>query len=103
MKNWVVGGLAVACAGVAVSLWLAQKETPQPAGQPEPPPVAAAAPAAPPAPPVVLADVVEVADLDPLLDPRTPGAGGEPVDPDAPAAVPVSTPVAPDRIPPAVD
>src|SRR5690242_14684681 len=78
MKNWIVGGLAVACAGVAVGLWLARKETSEPAARPEPPPVAAAIPPAkPPAPPAVLADVVEVADLDPLLDPPSAGAAGE--------------------------
>jgi hypothetical protein len=101
MNRWIVGGLAVTCAGVAVGLWLAQRETPKPAGRPEPP-VAVAPPATPPVP-VVLVDVIEVADLDPLLDPRAKDATGEPFDADPPVAVPVSTPVVPDRIPPAVD
>ena len=102
MKRWIVGGLVAACAGVAVGLWLAQGETGKPANRPEPPPVAVAPPAVPPAP-VVLADVVDVANLDPLLDPPAKDATGTSFDADPPATVPVSTPVVPDRIPPAVD
>jgi hypothetical protein len=102
MKHWIAVGLAVACAGVGVGLWLAPGEAGKPAKGPAPAPVAVAPPAAPKTP-VVLTEVIDVADLDPLLDPREPAATGEPFDADPPAAVPVSAPVAPERIPPAAD
>jgi hypothetical protein len=102
MKRWIVGGLAATCAGIGVGLWLARGETGKPANDSAPPPVAVAPPAVQPAP-VVLADVVDVADLDPLLDPPAKDATGMPFDADPPATVPVSTPVVPALIPPAVD
>jgi hypothetical protein len=100
MKLLMIGGLSSAC--IAVSIYLATREmnAPAPAKAPETPPVAVAPPATPPAP-VVLANVVEVADLDPLLDPPAKTVTGVPFDADP--VVPVSAPTAPDRIPPAVD
>jgi hypothetical protein len=98
MKRWLIGALVGACVGVAAYLAVAKKNSPAPAGSSEAPTRAVA----PPAAPVVLGRVVEVADLDPLLDPPAKPAAGVPFDTD-PATTPVSTPAAPDRIPPAVD
>jgi hypothetical protein len=100
MKRWIVGGVAVLCAGAGVGFWLAKTEPRDNAGRPELPPVVVSVPT--PAA-VVLADVVEVADLDALLDPRAKDTGGAPFETDPPATVPVSTPTTPERIPPAID
>jgi hypothetical protein len=99
MNRWVVAGVAVLCAGVAVGLWLAKAGPRRQAGNLELPP--SAPPPAPPTP-VVLADVVEVANLEPLLDPRAKDTEGAPFDAD-PTTVPISTPNVPDHIPPATD
>jgi hypothetical protein len=101
MKLFVIGGLSSAC--IAVSIYLATRETsaPAPTNPPEPAPVVVAPPAKPAAP-VVLPNVVEVADLDPLLDPPEKPVTGAPFDAE-PATAPVSTSTAPERIPPAVD
>lgn len=76
--------------GYAV-VYLAFFAKPAPAPAPEPEAPAAQAPAEP----VVLADVVEVTDTEPLLDARPKENGGTPFDPQvvpaaftAPAAVP---------------
>lgn len=52
-----------------------------PAPRPE---TAQPAPGAPPAEPVVLANVVDVTDVDPLLDPKPAPATGVPFDPSEP-------------------
>ena len=102
MKNWVIGGLCAACAGVGIYL-VARKDAPAPvsAPQPEAPRVAAAEPTVPRAA-VVLTEVVEVANLDPLLDPPAKLPTGVPFDAE-PVTVPVTTSPVPTLIPPAVD
>ena len=99
MKSWIIGGLVGACLGVGAYLALTKKSAPP--VEPPPAPAVAAAPA-PPATPVVLVNVVEVADLDPLLDPPAKPVTGVPFDGEA-VTIPVSAPAAPERIPPAVD
>ena len=99
MKRWVFAGVAVLCAGVGVGLWLAKTELRQSAGNLVLPP--AVTPPAPPAP-AVLADVVEVANLESLLEPRAGDVGGTPFDAD-PTTAPVSGTDAPGHIPPAID
>lgn len=100
MQRWTIGGLAVACAGCGVYLLVAKPEAPAPAAPPEVV-VAPPAPSAPP-PPAVLAEVVEMTDLDPLLDPPTRADAGTPFDADPPAPTAAAAP-APAVIPPAVD
>jgi len=99
MKRWLIGALVGACLGVAAYLAVVKKHTPVPGTAAR---AGVHAPGSPSAAPVVLGRVVEVADLDPLLDPPAKPAAGVPFDAD-PAAVPASAPTAPDRIPPAVD
>jgi hypothetical protein len=99
MKNWIIGGLLGACIGVWLYLALIKHPESAPAAIQEPPAVAAS-PAAP-APAVVLAEVVEVTNIDPLLDPPSRPVIGVPFDAE-PVAAPVSA-AAPERIPPAVD
>ena len=101
MKRWIVGGVAVLCAGAGVGLWLAKMEPQEHAARPEYSLAAVNVPQ--PAAAVVLVDVVEVADLDSLLDPGVREADGVPFDADVPATVPISTANAPSTIPPAVD
>ena len=100
MKRLMIGGLAAACAGLGLYLVTAKQNLPADA-PPEVTPVALAVapPAAPP--PVVLSEVVEVADLDPLLDPQVKPAGGAAFDPE-PVVAPAFN-FGPARIPPAVD
>lgn len=99
MKRWMLGGFIGAFVGVSIYLYMTKK----PATQPVP---AQTAPAATKpvttVEPVVLAQVVDVLDLDPLLDPPAKVTMGVPFDAD-PVTVPVSVPAAQDRIPPAVD
>jgi hypothetical protein len=99
MKHWTIGGLVGACVGVSIYLLATQKPAPAPVIHQEP----AATPAAPQAPraPVVLAQVVEVTDIDPLLDPPAKPVGGVPFDGEP--TMPVSNPPVPERIPPARD
>jgi hypothetical protein len=100
MKWWMIGGVATACVSLSVYLLMTKPDTPQ---MPETDdlPIATTT-LIPPRIPVVLAEVVDVTDLDPLLDPPTRPVAGTPFDPDPPAA-PVTTPGVPDRIPLAVD
>lgn len=109
MKRWAIGGAAVLAAAAAVGWYGSARRGPEIVVNapvtPEPaPPVPA------PAEPVMLARVVDVADIDPLLDPPViPAAEGAPgpvliaVGYDEPAAAPVApaAPAAP--IPPAVE
>jgi hypothetical protein len=99
MKRWTIGGLVAACAGLGLYLMTAKQHLPAEA-PPEPPPARVAV--TPPAAPVVLSEVVEVADLDPLLDPQVKPAGGAAFDPEPEVAAPAFN-FAPARIPPAVD
>ncbi|MBN9118418.1 MAG: hypothetical protein J0I06_04515 [Planctomycetes bacterium] len=105
MRKWLmIGGTGAVVGYVAVYLALDVKPAPEPG--PEQPTVAAA-----PAEPVVLADVVEVTNLEPLLAPRSAEPTGVPFDaaepleaaggpraidpePGAPTAAPVPIPPA---------
>jgi hypothetical protein len=100
MKWWMIGGVATACVSLSVYLLMTKPDAPQ---MPEPDdlPITTTA-AAPLKIPVVLAEVVDVTDLDPLLDPPVRPVAGIPFDIDPPV-VPVTTPGVPDRIPLAVD
>lgn len=113
MKTWMLGGVIGALAGASLYLTLAQRSSPPPAV-----PVGSAAPqavtTAPPKLPVplVLPQVVDVTDIDPLLDPPTIPAA-EPAAPAGPTITRVGyeeaapMPVVPAAdvkpIPPAVD
>ncbi|HEV3440568.1 MAG TPA: LPS assembly lipoprotein LptE [Gemmata sp.] len=103
MNRWLIGGLVGVWAGVGAYLMVSQKETPQSLGNVLEPPTVVAPPPSPPAP-IVLSQVIETTDLDPLLDPPAKPLTGMPFDVDA-MSTPVSTPTvpAPDRIPPAAD
>jgi hypothetical protein len=100
MKRFLVGGLVWASVGcVTYFMWPASKKDAPVACDATPvavvaPPVAS--------PPVVLSDVVEIADLDPLLDPRVMPAGGIPFDAE-PTPTPAPSPAVPLRIPLAND
>lgn len=99
MKSWIVGALVGACVGVVLYLLFSQKSVPSQESRHKPP---SPPPAAPAAPPVVLADVVEVTEIDHLLDPPAkPVSSGEPFDGTTPVLP--SIPAGPERIPPAVD
>lgn len=98
MRLWMIGGVAAAWAGLGVYVLLANKNAPAPAA---PEVAATVAPPADPPPPVVLADVIELTDLDPLLDPPDRPAAGVPFD-ETPA-VPADAAPDPAFIPPAAD
>jgi hypothetical protein len=100
MKWWMIGGVASACLSLSVYLLMTNHDAPQ-APQTDDLPIVATAPISPKIP-VVLAEVVDVTDLDPLLDPPTRPVAGVPFDSDPPVT-PVTTPGVPDRIPLAVD
>ena len=100
MKSWIVGALVGACVGVVLYLVLSQKPVPPQESRHKPVAPAPSAPAVPPAP-VLLADVVEVTEIDHLLDPPAKPVSGEPFDGTTP--VPPSVPTGPERIPPAAD
>ena len=103
MKSGIIAGLLAACIAISVYLMWGEKPASPPVAQVEPPPALASSPAPPvPPAPLVLSEVVEVTDLNPLLDPPAKSESGVPFDAE-PASAPVSTPVAPPRIPPAVD
>lgn len=103
MKRWMIGGIVGACIGVSIYLILTRKTESQPEVKPAAIEKTEVAPAAIPAP-AVLPAVVEVADLDPLLDPPVRPATGAPFDTDhGSGTLPVSVPAAPPRIPPSVD
>jgi hypothetical protein len=96
MWKWLaIGGAGIVVGYVAVYFALAGKPVPEP--QPEPPAAAAA-----PAEPTVLAQVVDVTDLDPLLDPPSKEPAGVPFEQTEPfeSGAPMGTPA---PIPPAGD
>jgi hypothetical protein len=100
MKHWMLGGVAVVGVGVAVYFATTWTEPVPVPVHPPPPPVVAAPPSVPPAP-VVLAEVIDVANIDPLLDPPARPVTGAPFDAD-PAVVPArATTTVPIFIPPA--
>ena len=104
MKRFMIGGMVWAIVGTVAFFALRMTNAPAPAPQQQPK-ARAVSPVSPtPAPkaPVVLADVVDVADIDPLLDPLTRPLGGVSFDPE-PLIVPITSPGAPDRIPPAAE
>ena len=89
MRKWLlIGGAGVVVGYVAVYFALDVKPAPEPETEP---PVAAIAPAEP----IVLADVVEVTNLDPLLEPRSAEPPGVPFDSAEPSELraPVGAPV----------
>jgi hypothetical protein len=97
MRKWfLIGGAGAVVGYVAVYFALDVKRAPEPT-QPEPVATASA-----PAEPVVLNEVVDVTNLDPLLEPRRELPPGIPFDSDEPLApaVPAATPT---RIPAAAD
>jgi hypothetical protein len=105
MKRLLMGGLFSVCAGVGAYLMVSMKEMPPPAGNVLQPPTVAELPSPIPPAPVVLAQVVEITDLDPLLDPSAKSPTGSPFDADV-VSLPLTAPTAPavpDRIPPAAE
>jgi hypothetical protein len=104
MKRWFVGCVVGMVAGIGAYLLVSQKQS-TPAQKDLGPPTTAA-PTEPKAPsPVVLAQVIEMADIDPLLDPPAKLPTGAPFDEEA-TSMPVTAPTkptVPDRIPPAVE
>jgi hypothetical protein len=99
MRKLLAIGVVGAAVGYAV-VYFALGTKPAPAPEPRPEQAAAPAEAAPPRP-VVLANVVEVTDIDHLLDPAPAQPTGEPFDPAGPTAPVNALPAAP--IPPAGD
>ncbi len=99
MLKWFAMSLAGAGLGYA-TVYFALGVQPESHPQPESSAVVAEQPAAP----ILLAEVVEVTDTDPLLDPQPGHAAGLPFDP-AESAVPVRarTSASPAPIPLAVD
>src|SRR5262245_24778838 len=101
MNRWTLGGVVAVCVAFGVYFVVAKRE---PAAPPAGQPVVAARPPVPPAAPpapVVLAEVIDVANIDPLLDPPARPVTGAPFDADPPAA-PLAAPAS-IFIPPAVD
>jgi hypothetical protein len=99
MRTWVLGALVGACVGVTIYLVL-KKPLPKPVAEQTSSAAVATLPA--PVEPVVLAQVVDVADIDHLLDPPARAETGVPFDTE-PATQPVTPPPTTGRIPPAVD
>jgi hypothetical protein len=104
MKRWFIGCLVGMVAGIGAYLLVSQKQLPPVEKDLGPP--TAGAPTEPTVPsPVVLAQVIEMADIDPLLDPPAKLPTGAPFDEEAastPATAPTK-PTVPDHIPPAVE
>jgi hypothetical protein len=101
MKRFMNGAAVWTFVGIVA--YVALRKEPAPAPQP----ITTGIPTAvvlsddPPAPPALLPDVVQLADLDPLLDPPVRAVGGTPFDPEA--VFPAVAAPTPDRIPPAID
>jgi hypothetical protein len=86
--------------GTVAYFSLAKKETPQVVHAPKSTPTVVST-ASEPTPPALLADVIEMTDLNPLLDPPVKPVSGVPFETEM--VVPAVLTPAPDRIPPAVD
>ncbi len=100
MQRWLFGAVVGMCTGTGAYLMICEQCKPSAdTVTTSPPAPTAGAPPAPatPATPVVLPRVVEMADLDPLLDPAPRPPSGTPFDPE-PAPAP-STTTAPKPIP----
>jgi hypothetical protein len=95
MRKWLLIGGAGAVVGY-VAVYFALDGTPAPDPEPQQPTATA------PAEPVVLADVVEVTNLDPLLEPRAAESPGVPFDPTDPPEL-IAPGAAPAPIPSATD
>lgn len=104
MNRWLLGALVGIIAGFGAYLLVSKKDAPTAAGVAlEPPTALQPNPMAPE--PVLLAQVIETTDLEPLLDPPAKELKGEPFETES-GASPVSLPATqppPDRIPPAVE
>ncbi len=99
MKRYIIGAMVWGIVGVVAYFAMPKPKTPAPTSphQSETP-VVAKTTKTPPISPVVLANVVDVADIDPLLDPPVRPAGGVPFDTE-PLIIPISSSNVPNRIP----
>jgi hypothetical protein len=86
MRKWLLICGTGAVVGYVAVYFALDLSKPNPKSEPQQP---AAAPA--PAEPVVLADVVDVTNLEPLLEPRTEGPAGVPFDAAAPSELSAPT------------
>ncbi len=100
MRLVFVGGLATLGIGLGTFLVLSKKPEPKTAPESDHLAEVSPPPACPP-PPIVLADVIELADLDPLLDPPARTIVQTPFE--EPSVLPASAIAAPERIPLAID
>lgn len=100
MKRFTTGAMVWTFVGVVAYFSLVKKDAPTPARPQQPKQVTVAPPASPP-PPALLADVIELTDLDPLLDPPIRPVGGVPFD--AEPVIPAIPAPTPDRIPPSIE
>jgi len=100
MNRFVTGAVVWAFVGVVGYFALTRTDRPKPEAAPE---VATSTvpPASPPAPPALLADVIELTDLDPLLDPPIRPVGGVPFDTEP--VIPAAVAPTPERIPLSID
>ena len=102
MRKLLAIGVVGAAVGYAVVYFaLGTKPAPQPEERPQPEQAAAQLQPQPPAP-VVLAQVVEVTDIDGLLDPAPGEPTGAPFDAGEPT-LPVNAPAPAPPIPPSAD
>jgi len=102
MKRFMAGATVWTFVGVVAYLSLTKTDTPTNTRSAPPQNThAVAPPASPPAPPAMLADVVELTNLDPQLDPPIRPVGGVPFD--AEPVIPAVVAPAPERIPLSID
>lgn len=105
MNRFLAGAAVWGFVGGVAYFALTRSDATAPVPAPQPAPtVAAPAPSGEHEtlkPPALLADVIELTDLDPLLDPPARPVGGVPFD--AEPVVPVQAVQAPERIPLSVD
>jgi hypothetical protein len=105
MNRWLMGGIVAVLASLTGFLIASRHQTPQ-LNESAIEPSTVAAPISPKPPePVILAQVVETADIDPLLDPPAKAITGVPFDADVTlkqGTSPTESAI-PERIPPAVE